>query len=65
MKSVVDFDKIIDHFKSTPIPQNMLNRGQLVLNNFLKPLQNLFEQKNVPQEAWSDDQIEFSFQYGY
>jgi len=56
---VVDFSKIIDYFKSTSIPQNMLNRGQLVFNNFLKPLQNLFEQKNVPQKAWSDDQIEF------
>ena len=56
---MVDFSKIIDYFKSTPIPQNMLNRGQLVFNNFLKPLQNLFEQKNVPQKAWSDDQIEF------
>ncbi len=56
---MVDFSKIIDYFKSTPIPQNMLNRGQLVFNNFLKPLQNLFEQKNVPQKPWSDDQIEF------
>ena len=56
---VVDFSKIIDYFKSTQIPQNMLNRGQLVFNNFLKPLQNLFEQKIVPQKAWSDDQIEF------
>jgi O-phospho-L-seryl-tRNASec:L-selenocysteinyl-tRNA synthase len=56
---VVDFSKIIDYFKSTPIPENMLNRGQLVLNNFLKPIQNLFEQKKVPQNAWSTDQIEF------
>ncbi len=56
---MVDLSKIIDYFKSTPIPPNMLNRGQLVFNNFLKPLQNLFEQKNVPQKAWSDDQIEF------
>lgn len=37
----------------------MLNRGQLILNNFLKPIKNLFEQKNVPQKAWSNDQIEF------
>jgi O-phospho-L-seryl-tRNASec:L-selenocysteinyl-tRNA synthase len=56
---LVDFSKIIENFTSTPIPKNMLNRGQLVLNNFLKPLQILFEQKNVPQKAWSDDQIEF------
>jgi O-phospho-L-seryl-tRNASec:L-selenocysteinyl-tRNA synthase len=53
------FSKIIEYFKSTPIPQNMLNRGQLVLNNFLKPIQNLFEQKNVPSKGWSNDQIEF------
>jgi len=56
---VVDFSKIIDYFKNTSIPENMLNRGQLVLNNFLKPIQNLFEQKNVPKNAWSDDQIDF------
>jgi len=56
---LVDFSKFIEYFKSTPISENMLNRGQLVLNNFLKPIQNLFEQKNVPQNAWSDDQIEF------
>lgn len=37
----------------------MLNRGQLVLNSFLKPIQNLFEQKNVPLKGWSNDQIEF------
>jgi len=59
---VVDFSKIVDYFKSTPIPQNMLNRGQLVLNNFLKPIQNLFEQKNVPQKPWSESQIEFLLQ---
>lgn len=56
---VVDFSKIIDYFKSTPIPENMLNRGQLVLKNFLKPIQNLFEQKNVPQNGWSEGQIEY------
>jgi len=59
---VVDFSKITEYFKSTPIPQNMLNRGQLVLNNFLKPIQNLFEQKNVPQKPWSESQIEFLLQ---
>ena len=56
---MVDLNKISEFFKNSPIPQNMLNRGQLVFNNFLKPLQNLFEQKNVPQKAWSDEQIEF------
>jgi len=57
-----DFNKIIDYFKSTSIPQNMLDRGQLVLNNFLKPMKTLFEQRNVPQKPWSEDQIEFLLQ---
>ncbi|UCC20428.1 MAG: O-phosphoseryl-tRNA(Sec) selenium transferase, partial [Promethearchaeota archaeon] len=59
---MVDFNKIIDFFEHSTIPENMLNRGQLVLNNFLKPLKILFEQKNVPKEPWSDEQIEFLLQ---
>ena len=37
----------------------MLDRGQIVLNNFMKPIKTLFEQKAVPQNPWSDQQIEF------
>ena len=59
---MVNFHKIIEFFKNSTIPQNMLNRGQLVLNNFLNPIKILFEQKNVPTEPWSDDQIEFLLQ---
>lgn len=54
---MVDFKDIIKHFQNTPIPENMLNRGQLVLNHFLKPMKILLEQKAVPNEPWSDDQI--------
>ncbi|MFX1278384.1 MAG: O-phosphoseryl-tRNA(Sec) selenium transferase [Promethearchaeota archaeon] len=56
---MVDFNKISEFFKNTPIPQNMLDRGQIVLKNFMKPIKNLFEQKCVPQNAWKDEQIEF------
>lgn len=56
---MVDFKNIIEYFKSTAIPQNMLNRGQLVLNQFLNPIKILFEQKSVPEEPWTDEQIEF------
>lgn len=56
---MVDFNKISEFFKSSSIPQNMLDRGQIVINNFLKPIKTLFEQKNVPKEPWSDEQIEF------
>ncbi|MHA2181036.1 MAG: O-phosphoseryl-tRNA(Sec) selenium transferase [Promethearchaeota archaeon] len=56
---MVDFNKISEFFKSSPIPQNMLNRGQIGINDFLKPIKTLFEQKSVPKEPWSDEQIEF------
>ena len=56
---MVDFSKITDFFKNSSIPENMLNRGQIVLDNFLKPIKILFEQKSVPKEPWSEEQIEF------
>jgi len=59
---MVNFNKIIDYFENSSIPDNMLNRGQLVLNEFLKPIKILFEQKTVPSEPWTDEQIEFLLQ---
>ena len=59
---MVNLNDLIDHFKNTSIPQNILNRGQLVLNNFLHPIKVLFEQKSVPLTSWNDDQIEFLLQ---
>ncbi|MFX1589780.1 MAG: O-phosphoseryl-tRNA(Sec) selenium transferase [Promethearchaeota archaeon] len=59
---MVDFSKIIDFFDKKNIPENMLNRGQLVLNEFLKPIKILFEQKAVPKNSWTDEQIEFLLQ---
>jgi O-phospho-L-seryl-tRNASec:L-selenocysteinyl-tRNA synthase len=56
---VVDFNKISEYFDNSSIPQNMLERGQIVLNNFLKPIKILFEQRSVPVEPWSKEQIEF------
>jgi O-phospho-L-seryl-tRNASec:L-selenocysteinyl-tRNA synthase len=60
--NLVDFRNIIDYFKSGSIPKNMLNRGQLVLDNFINPIKLLFEQKSVPKDPWSDEQIEFLLQ---
>jgi len=59
---LVDFRKISDFFSNSQIPQNILNRGQLVLNDFLKPIKILFEQKSVPKEPWTDEQIDFLLQ---
>ncbi|MHA1274935.1 MAG: O-phosphoseryl-tRNA(Sec) selenium transferase [Promethearchaeota archaeon] len=58
----MDIKNIINFFKNSAIPENMLNRGQIVLDNFLKPIKLLFEQKAVPKEPWSDEQIEFLLQ---
>jgi O-phospho-L-seryl-tRNASec:L-selenocysteinyl-tRNA synthase len=59
---LVDFNDIIGYFENTPIPQNILNRGNLVLNNFLDPMRILFEQKAMPMESWTDEQISFFLQ---
>ncbi|MCK4779779.1 MAG: O-phosphoseryl-tRNA(Sec) selenium transferase, partial [Candidatus Lokiarchaeota archaeon] len=59
---MVDFNRIIDFFENLNIPENMLNRGQLVLNEFLTPMKILFEQRSVPSEPWTDEQIEFLLQ---
>jgi O-phospho-L-seryl-tRNASec:L-selenocysteinyl-tRNA synthase len=59
---MVDFNKLTDFLESLNIPENMLNRGQLVLNEFLKPVKVLFEQRSVPNEPWTDDQIELFLQ---
>jgi O-phospho-L-seryl-tRNASec:L-selenocysteinyl-tRNA synthase len=39
------------------IPKNMLDRGAIVLESQLDSLRILFEQRNIPEEAWSDSQI--------
>ena len=59
---MVDFSKISEFFDRSNIPKNMLNRGQLVLNEFLNPIRILFEQRSVPNEPWTDEQIEFLLQ---
>ncbi len=59
---MVDFNKIIEFFEGSNIPKNMLNRGQLVLKEFLNPIKILFEQRSVPKEPWTEEQIEFLLQ---
>ncbi|MFO8020352.1 MAG: O-phosphoseryl-tRNA(Sec) selenium transferase [Promethearchaeia archaeon] len=56
---MVDLSKINKYFENSKIPKNMLKRGQLVLNEFLKPIKILFEQKALPDEPWSQEQIKY------
>jgi O-phospho-L-seryl-tRNASec:L-selenocysteinyl-tRNA synthase len=41
------------------IPENMLERGIIVLESQLDPLRVLFEQRRIPEEGWNDPQIKF------
>lgn len=51
--------KIKDLLQGSKIPDNILERGQIVLDSWLKPIKNLLEQKRVPDEPWEDEQIKF------
>lgn len=51
--------KIKELLQDSKIPENILKRGQIVLENWLKPIKNLLEQKKVPEEPWEDEQINF------
>ena len=59
---MVEFEKFIGMASNLKIPQNILNRGQIVFNEFMNPIKILFEQKTMPKDPWSDEQIEFFLQ---
>lgn len=40
------------------IPQDILNRGLMVLQSESKPIKTLFEQRRIPQIGWKDSQIQ-------
>ena len=41
------------------IPDNMLERGLLVLDSNLNPIKRLFEHRKIPEDGWDDEIIEF------
>jgi O-phospho-L-seryl-tRNASec:L-selenocysteinyl-tRNA synthase len=56
---MVEFNNFIRYFETSAIPENILNRGQILLNDFLHPIKNLLDQKAIPEHPWTDDQISF------
>ncbi|MBN1216565.1 MAG: O-phosphoseryl-tRNA(Sec) selenium transferase [Candidatus Lokiarchaeota archaeon] len=58
---MVNIDNIIDLFKKSKVPENIINRGKIGLDRFLNPIKVLLEQKCVPEEPWNDEQIKFFF----
>ncbi|MBD3350159.1 MAG: O-phosphoseryl-tRNA(Sec) selenium transferase [Candidatus Lokiarchaeota archaeon] len=54
-----DLEKLKNILKNTKIPQNMLNRGMVGLNSFLKPIENVLNQMKPADKGWTDNQIKF------
>jgi O-phospho-L-seryl-tRNASec:L-selenocysteinyl-tRNA synthase len=49
--------KTLIPLKNFGIPEHMLDRGLIVLEETLKPIRQLFEQRKLPKEGWPDDTI--------
>ena len=40
------------------IPQNMMKKGEIIINSILRPIKIFWEQRRIPDEGWSDETIE-------
>jgi O-phospho-L-seryl-tRNASec:L-selenocysteinyl-tRNA synthase len=40
------------------IPENMLKKGQVILNSIMQPIKIFWEQRKIPEEGWNDETIE-------
>jgi len=56
---MLDRKKILDMLEKFPIPQNMLQRGMVGLQSFIKPIEIVLTQRKIPDFGWSDSQIRF------
>jgi O-phospho-L-seryl-tRNASec:L-selenocysteinyl-tRNA synthase len=52
-------EKFRDLLKKTKVPENMISRGLVGLNDFIKPMEILLSQQQIPEKGWTDDQIRF------
>ena len=50
-----DLNKLLKGF----IPENMLQRGLMILDTNLNPIKTLFEHRKIPEDGWNDEIIEF------
>jgi len=50
-----DLNKLLKGF----IPENMLQRGLMILDTNLNPIKTLFEHRKVPEDGWNDEIIAF------
>ena len=56
---MLDRNKILEMLEKFPIPTNMIRRGMVGLQSFVKPMEIVLTQKKPPEIGWSDTQIQF------
>ncbi|MHA1452057.1 MAG: O-phosphoseryl-tRNA(Sec) selenium transferase [Promethearchaeota archaeon] len=56
---MLDRNKILEMLDKFPIPKNMIQRGMVGLQSFVKPMEIVLTQKKPPEIGWSDTQIRF------
>ena len=56
---MLDRKKILEMLEKFPIPKNMIQRGIVGLQTFVKPMEIVLTQRKPPEEGWSDTQIRF------
>jgi O-phospho-L-seryl-tRNASec:L-selenocysteinyl-tRNA synthase len=57
---MLDREKILEMLEKFPkIPKNMIQRGMVGLNSFVKPMEIVLTQRKPPDKGWNDTQIRF------
>ncbi len=56
---MLDRKKILEMLEKFPIPKNMIQRGMVGLQSFVKPIDIVLTQRKPPEIGWSDKQIKF------
>ncbi|TFG17187.1 MAG: O-phosphoseryl-tRNA(Sec) selenium transferase [Promethearchaeota archaeon] len=60
---MLDRNKILEMLDKFSIPSNMIQRGMVGLQSFVKPMEIVLTQKKPPEIGWSDTQIRFFLEF--
>jgi O-phospho-L-seryl-tRNASec:L-selenocysteinyl-tRNA synthase len=56
---MLDRKKLLEMLNKFPVPNNMIQRGMVGFNSFIKPMEIVITQRKPPQKGWNDNQIRF------
>ncbi|MBN2155604.1 MAG: O-phosphoseryl-tRNA(Sec) selenium transferase [Candidatus Lokiarchaeota archaeon] len=60
---MLDRKKILEMLETFPIASNMVQRGMVGLQSFIKPMEIVLTQRTIPEKGWSDTQIRFFLEF--